>query len=299
MGEIFGQQDEQAGVALLEPSVPRATLEDGETIEPRSTGSLQAGSHARIYRDGQILEGMVLVPQESRMSLRHLAPGSYVLRDECDNEVAVRVGVDSEDAVVFVKGGEPGADDGTAEPGSAVLTELTTERDTRPALSENQPGFPNVGATNTDESRSDGGDMIRPDAPGRKGSKLTPEQAERDDVITPAEPGSARITPEKAVTTDEELPDDAARGVITEPTDQGEDPQLENLAITDQEREIARHQKAEKSGASAPVDSEAHSKEELRALAKQEGVTQGGSKSDVAARINEARAKRAAPAGEK
>lgn len=285
MSEIFGPQDDQSGVALLEPSVPRATLDDGEVVDPRSTGKLQAGSHARIYRDGQVLEGMVLVPVKGNLSLRHLAPGSYVLRDESGNEVAVKVGALEEDAVVQVSGGAPGIDSGTAEPGSAVVQTEDVERNTQPALSELTPKFPNVGPG---PERADGGDLIRPEQPTR--TKLSPEDAERDDVVSPAEPGSALITPEEAVTTDAEIPEDAGKGVVTEPTDQGEDPSLAHLAPTSQERRTAEQQKAELTGAGPAIDGDAHTKAELRRLAKDEGVSQRGTKSEVAARINAHRA---------
>lgn len=45
---------------------------------------LLGGSHARVYRNGELVSGSV-VPTDSRLELRNLLRGSYEVRDEAGN----------------------------------------------------------------------------------------------------------------------------------------------------------------------------------------------------------------------
>lgn len=56
-------------------------IEGHPVIPEEERKMLHPGSTARIYRDGEVLEGAILVPAAGPVELRHLAPGSYVLKD--------------------------------------------------------------------------------------------------------------------------------------------------------------------------------------------------------------------------
>lgn len=134
-------------------------------------GKLTPGSHARIFRDGGVLEGLIAIPSQGPVELRHLAPGSYVLRDECGMEQAVQVSAKEETTVVPTQAGGKVVQ-GTAEPGSSFVSEIPIRDIGR------QQDLP-------------GPDTMRFPPRGRA-RRVSPESAERD-VPVPAEPGSALI----------------------------------------------------------------------------------------------------------
>jgi hypothetical protein len=82
---------------------------------------LVPGSHARIYRDGTVLEGMVEVPVGRPLELRHLPAGSYTAVDETGGHAEFAVDVKSETILVHTKGSRrsKSQDTGSAEPGSS------------------------------------------------------------------------------------------------------------------------------------------------------------------------------------
>jgi hypothetical protein len=69
---------------------------------------LEPGSDARVYRDGEPGEGVLMctmrVPQDARLEVRNLAPGTYVVVDELGNREDFAVDSMAESAWVPVKG---------------------------------------------------------------------------------------------------------------------------------------------------------------------------------------------------
>jgi hypothetical protein len=84
---------------------------------------LHPGATARIYRDAEVLVGQILVPSAGPVELRHLAPGSYVLKDEEGGYAEVAIDPLVETTVVHTNTSRRQAEvrDGTAEPGSSFV----------------------------------------------------------------------------------------------------------------------------------------------------------------------------------
>lgn len=135
------------------------------TAEATDEGKLAPGGHARIFRDGGVLEGMVEVPASGPMVLRHLAPGVYVARDEQGNSVAFEVSAHSE--CVTVQDGKGDRVTG-AEPGSSRVDVVEAPS--------------TVPADPTD---------VRPSV--ARAQRLSEAKAARDDVRAPGAPGSADV----------------------------------------------------------------------------------------------------------
>lgn len=75
--------------------------------KPEQT-KLEPGSNARVYRDGEPGEGVLMctlgVPQDQRLEVRNLAPGTYVVVDELGNRQDFEVDSMAESAWVPVRG---------------------------------------------------------------------------------------------------------------------------------------------------------------------------------------------------
>ncbi len=144
-------------------------IEGHPHIPERDRKMLTPGSTARIYRDGEVLEGIVLVPERLPLELRHLAPGSYVLQDETGGYEEVAVHALEETTTVHTAmsrraGAQTGeTTKGTAEPGSSFQV----------------PG-------------PEPAEKLKPIYPDRKMSD-EPEEHPQVDVPVLAEPGSALI----------------------------------------------------------------------------------------------------------
>lgn len=131
---------------------------------------LTPGSTARIYRDGGVLEGQLLVPAEGRFEVRHLPPGQYVARDETGGEQAFEVKPKVEVTVVSGSGEPSGP---TGAPGAGHTQEIP---------------FREVGAQEIPNE-------FEPEhsPPARRRRSLTPEAAADDRDEAPAAPGTALI----------------------------------------------------------------------------------------------------------
>src|SRR5688572_26075759 len=132
--------------------------------------ALTPGSTARIYRDGGVLEGQLLVPSEGRFEVRHLPPGQYVARDETGGEQAFEVRPDVETTVVSGAGDPAGP---TGAPGAGHIESVPTRE---------------VGAQEIDNEFE--GEHV---PPSRARRRLTPEAAADDTRDAPAAPGTAQI----------------------------------------------------------------------------------------------------------
>ena len=100
-------------------------------------GTLARGSTARIYRDGEILVGQLLVPQEGRFEVRHLPPGSYLARDETGEEVRFEVSA-FEETTVICGSGSPVGPTGAPASGHAQRSD-TRLVGRKPAVNEHAP----------------------------------------------------------------------------------------------------------------------------------------------------------------
>jgi len=98
-------------------------VEGHPDIPEESSKKLSPGAQARIYRDGDVLEGAVLIPQRGPLELRHLAPGSYVIKDETGGYEEVKILPKVETTAVHTRYSERQDDEegfvGSAEPGSS------------------------------------------------------------------------------------------------------------------------------------------------------------------------------------
>lgn len=139
-------------------------------------GRLKVGSTARLYRDGiddsAHLLGQVIVPR-GRMEVRHLDPGTYLARDEEQNEITFVVTALEEAAVV----------QGAADPDGTVAGPGSANVDSSP-----------VQLVGDEHERSE------PTFPAG-GSRIAPKEDIRQDLERiPAGPGSVLVTeaPEEA-----------------------------------------------------------------------------------------------------
>jgi hypothetical protein len=139
---------------------------------------LQTGSLARIYRDGEALQESVTVPA-GRMEIRVLAPGQYVARDECGNEVAFEVSALAEVAVVQ----DPGGDEGPVPPAGTSRGEEVAVRLTEPPKPAGE-AFPEPQSP-ADVTLEDAGN---PDqrTPGQAGASITHEDGTPEPAPAPA-----------------------------------------------------------------------------------------------------------------
>lgn len=98
-------------------------IEGHPVVPDRDRKMLTPGAHARIYRDGGVLEGMVAVPLKGPLELRHLAPGSYVLKDETGGYEEFAVDPLVETTVVHTAASRRSGkvEGGTGEPGSSFV----------------------------------------------------------------------------------------------------------------------------------------------------------------------------------
>ena len=115
-------------------------VEGHPDIPEESKKKLSPGAQARIYRDGDVLEGSVLIPQKGPLELRHLAPGSYAIKDETGGYEEVKILPKVETTAVPTRYSERQEDAegfiGSAEPGSSSTTppmELRSNQVNQPA----------------------------------------------------------------------------------------------------------------------------------------------------------------------
>jgi len=169
---------------------------------------LTPGAFARIYRDGHVLEGGVNVPMSGPLELRHLAPGSYVLKDELDGFEEIEVHPKDETTVVRVKGSAVKEDleGGTAEPGSSYVIPAPEP--------EKQP------------------EMKFPPRP----KQIKPEAPAEEDIPVKGEPGSALIEEmtDKQIKADEE--NERRRNGLTVEVENADDPSKETKVTAKKEK---------------------------------------------------------------
>jgi hypothetical protein len=115
---------------------------------------LVPGATARIYRDGGVLEGSILVPVGRPLELRHLAPGSYVLKDEAGGYAEVAIDPKVETTLVHTRGSRRSTskETGTAEPGSSFVVPAPVDE---PPLLPIYPDEPSVETNVENDPRVD------------------------------------------------------------------------------------------------------------------------------------------------
>lgn len=127
-------------------------VEGHPDIPEESRKKLSPGAQARIYRDGNVLEGACLIPQKGDLELRHLAPGSYVVKDETGGYEEFKVLPKVETVAVPTRYSasqdSKDAEIGSGEPGSSSTTPKMELRDNQVELPSPsvQTGPPKLGA---------------------------------------------------------------------------------------------------------------------------------------------------------
>jgi hypothetical protein len=150
------------------------TVIEGHPVVPEPDRKMiTPGANVRIFRDGEVLHSQINAPARGPIELRHLPPGSYVLKDEEGGYAEVAVDPFVETTVVHTNASRRQArvEAGTAEPGSSYVIPAP-----KPA------------------------EALRPIYPDRA-DQLEPEEHPSVDVPVLGEPGSS-------VLTEEEIPDE-------------------------------------------------------------------------------------------
>ena len=151
-------------------------VEGHPDIPEESKKKLSPGAQARIYRDGDVLECAVLIPQKGDLEIRHLAPGAYVVKDETGGYEEFKVLPKVETVAVPTRYSDrqdpEDAEIGSAEPGSSS---------TIPPM-ELRPGQSRHGSTSVRTGPPKLGADVDVPVLGEPGSALIEELPDPDDT---------------------------------------------------------------------------------------------------------------------